>query len=224
MKQPPKYLMPQQPKMPVAQPTQPSGLREALGMWATMPSGQRPKLWAFFRQHAPWALSHHPPHENFKAHTFQWRGVRLCQGCVMTWLGTAVGLILSLAPIPRCQFWARELELHAAWGVWAVAVAFLILLLPTLATAFISVPRPIKWFARFLLGVLIGSAIVYIFSGYQDWPKFVIILVFLATRIPLEIMRKRKNQKEWDSCLLKDYTNQNKKPASKYKTRKTKKR
>lgn len=71
---------------------------------------------------------------------------------------------------------------------------FLALLSPSLISALLDLPRPVKHVSRFLLGLLLTSAAILLFVTDSWAVRLAVIGVFLAVRIPLERKRRRDNE------------------------------
>ncbi len=132
----------------------------------------------------PYLFSHHPAGPSFREHVWQIGGLYFCKGCVMTAAGMLFGGLLFA--VTRWLTLLDDLQ---------VAGVFLILLAPTLITHLLDLPRPCKHVSRFLLGVLIVSAIFMLFVTDSWLVRAVIVGTYFAVRIPLERKRDRMNRK-----------------------------
>jgi hypothetical protein len=89
-------------------------------------------------------------------------------------------------------YWLTE------WLKWfseiRVGIIFLALLLPTPVTTLFSFPRMARHGARFLLGILMTSALVMIFLTDSWMVRIAIVLTYLVVRFPLEKKRRQDNE------------------------------
>jgi hypothetical protein len=136
----------------------------------------------FLRERNPYLFAHHPNHPAFRDHIWIYRGCYFCKGCTVTFAGILFGGLL---------YWLT------GWLRWfsepQIGLVFLGLLLPSVFTSLVNSPRVAKHITRFLLGILVISALVMLFVT-DDWMvRFVIAGSFLAVRIPLERKRRRDN-------------------------------
>src|SRR5699024_8734642 len=110
-------------------------------------------------------------------------GLYFCKGCVVTFGGGICGIVLY------------------AWSGWLrrfsdleVGLIFGLLLLPAVLASIFELPRWSKHIGRFLLGILIGSALLMLFVT-DSWPvRIAIVVTYFVAKIPLERLRKRQNQ------------------------------
>lgn len=173
------------------------GLLEMLMAYVLQPGrAQGRSLFQYVRDENPHVLSHHPADACFREHVFQIGGLYVCKGCVMTVSGVIAGVAVALA-----TGWlgllaeAGRARWDAPWGELWVGGAFVAMLLPTVLTSLFGAPRPIKHVCRFVLGMLIGSAIVMLFVS-QSWAiRGVIVATFFLVKWPLERKRRRDNDK-----------------------------
>lgn len=139
-------------------------------------------FWEFLRTHHPGLFAHHPAHPAFQDHVWTIQGLSFCKGCTVTFAGMVAGGLLYLA-----TGWMKDLtEVQ-------VGLVFAALLLPTVAATLLSTPRGVRHAARFLLGILLASAILMLFVTDSWAVRGAIVLVYLATRIPLDRRRRRGN-------------------------------
>jgi hypothetical protein len=144
--------------------------------------GKPPSFWEFLRRRNPHIFAHHPDHPAFRNHVWVFRGLYFCKGCVMTFSGMIFGAVLY--PFTG---WLRGLT------VIQTGLIFLAMLLPTLMTSLLPSPPVTKHIARFLLGILVASAVIMLFIT-DSWPvRIGIVLTYLAVRIPMEKKRRRDN-------------------------------
>lgn len=139
-------------------------------------------FFTFLRERNPYLFAHHPNHPAFRDHIWIYRGCYFCKGCTVTFAGILFGGLL---------YWLT------GWLGWfsepQIGLIFLGLLLPSVVTSLVNSPRVAKHIARFLLGILVISALVMLFVTDQWIVRFVIVGTFLAVRIPLERKRRRDN-------------------------------
>lgn len=149
-------------------------------------------LLAFLRTEEPWCFAHHPEHRCFEEHVWKWAGLYWCKGCVMSWLGIALGLLGHSGALALGYWWMRDYA-----TLW-IAVVFVGLLVPTLLTALLPFPRAIKHLSRIGLGVLVASALCYAVLAPWSlwWTRVVIVVVYFGVRIPMDRMRQMRNLRE----------------------------
>ena len=137
----------------------------------------------FLRDRNPYLFAHHPSHPVFADHFWVFKGLFFCKGCTVTFGGMIFGGIL---------YWAT------GWIKWfsniEIGLIFSGLLSPTLITTLFHLPRWTKHPARFLLGVLMTSALIMMIITRSWEVRFVIVLTYLVIRVPLERKRRRENQ------------------------------
>lgn len=136
----------------------------------------------FVAERRPNLLAHHPAHPAFQEHVWKFRGVAICKGCSATFAGMLAGWLLHLS-----TGWLRHLS-----DVW-IGLVFAALLLPTILTTLLEAPRILRHAARFLLGILLASALVVLVVTGSWAVRAAIVLVYLAVRIPLDRRRRRGN-------------------------------
>ncbi len=137
----------------------------------------------FVAERDPHLFSHHPADPAFREHVWRFGGLYFCKGCVMTAAGMLCGALLFAA-----TRWLTLLSDLQAGGV------FVLLLMPTLITHLLDLPRPCKHVSRLLLGVLLVSAVCMLFVTDSWLVRFVIVGTYFAARIPLERKRDRVNR------------------------------
>ena len=158
---------------------------ELLRAYRERPSTEAEKgLREFIAERDPYLFSHHPADSAFREHVWRFGGMYFCKGCVMTAAGMLCGGLFFA--VTR---WLNFLSDLQAGGV------FLLLLMPTLITHLLDLPRPCKHFSRFLLGVLLVSAVCMLFVTDSWLVRFVIVGTYFAVRIPLERKRDRVNRR-----------------------------
>jgi hypothetical protein len=140
-------------------------------------------FWSYFRLRNPYVFAHHPPGEAFRDHVWDYRGLYFCKGCVMTFLGVFLGMLLYLA-----TGWLRGLNLLQT------GIAFWLLLLPVIATSVFRMPPFLKHVARILLGVVVISAAIMIFVTPSWLVRFSIIFTYFLVLIPLSRKRRCENE------------------------------
>ena len=139
-------------------------------------------FWSYFRRRNPHVFAHHPPGAAFRDHVWEYRGMYFCKGCVMTFLGMSLGTILYLM-----TGWFRELNLVQT------GIAFWLLLFPVVITAVFRVPSFLKRLARVLLGVVVISAAILLFTTDSWLTRFLIVFTYFLVLIPLSRRRRRLN-------------------------------
>ncbi len=139
---------------------------------------------AHLRRTRPRAFAHHPDHPAFAEHVWTWRGLPMCKGCTMGLAGMVVGV-----PVAVATGWTARIP------DWQLGLAFAAMLLPTVATSLLGAPRPVKLVARFVLGVLLGSAVVALFATSSWAVRAGTVGAYLAVRVPLERKRRRDDRK-----------------------------
>jgi hypothetical protein len=144
----------------------------------------------FLRERNPRIFAHHPDHPAFSDHVWVFHGLILCKGCTITFAGMIFGALLYLP---------------TSWLKWfsdvQIGFIFLALLLPTLVATLLHLPRIVKHIARFLLGILMTSALMMLFITDSWEVRLAIVFVYLVIKIPLK--RKRHHENE---MLIKQYT------------------
>jgi hypothetical protein len=140
-------------------------------------------FWSYFRRRNPYVFAHHPRGEAFRDHVWEYGGIYFCKGCVMTFLGMFLGAILYLA-----TGWFRGLNLIQT------GVAFWSLLFPAVITSVFQVPPFLKHLSRILLGVVVISAAILVFTTTTSWlTRFLIVFTYFLVMIPLSGRRRRLN-------------------------------
>lgn len=138
----------------------------------------------------PFRLSHHPMCTPFNGHTLRIFNRDVCRGCLFWYPGIITGLITGL------------LFGWYAMNRYILAVFMLSLIIPTIFQLILSLPRPVKDIARFLLGISTGLAfLVGIFPGYPDLlVRVIVLIVFAIVFVPLTIVRNNRNEFICYSC------------------------
>jgi hypothetical protein len=136
----------------------------------------------FVRERRPGLFAHHPAHPAFGEHVWTFGGVSFCKGCSVTFAGMLAGGLLQLS-----TGWLRHLS------DVQLGLAFAALLLPTILTTLLEAPRSLRHAARFLLGILLASALVVLVVTDSWVVRAAIVLAYLAVRIPLDRRRRRGN-------------------------------
>jgi hypothetical protein len=139
-------------------------------------------FWSYFRRRNPYVFAHHPPGAAFRDHVWEHGGIYFCKGCVMTFLGMFLGAILYLA-----TGWFRGLNLVQT------GIAFWSLLFPVVVTSVFRVPPFLKHLARILLGVVVISAAILLFTTTSWLTRFLIVFTYFLVLIPLSRRRRRLN-------------------------------
>lgn len=140
-------------------------------------------FFAFLRKRNPRLFAHHPDHPAFQDHVWTYHGLYFCKGCVMTFAGILLGEILYFST--GWLKWFSEVQ---------IGFIFLVMLLPSVVTSLMNLPRIAKHVARFLLGILVASAIIMLFVTDSWAVRLAIIITFLVVRTPLERKRRRENE------------------------------
>lgn len=158
-------------------------LRETIRLWKTeQDRGYNESFWQFLVRTNPWVFAHHPADACFQEHVWTFRGLYFCKGCAMTVLGWLVAVSLQLS-----TDWLQCV------AIGYIAVSFVGLLLPAVATALWGAPRIWKHVARVLLGVVMVSAI-WLFVITDQWMvRGIVALVYFAVKLPLDRRRRRQN-------------------------------
>ena len=151
-------------------------------------AGEDISFWSYLRRRNPHVFAHHPPGAAFRDHVWEYKGMYFCKGCVMTFLGMFLGAILYVA-----TGWFRELTLIQT------GIAFWLLLLPAVITSLFRVTTILKRLARVLLGVVVISAVILLFTTTSWLTRFLIVFTYFLVLIPLSRRRRRLND-----ALLKD--------------------
>jgi hypothetical protein len=146
------------------------------------PQSERPlSLHRYLAAHAPLVFAHHSEEDGLAEHTFHWRGLYLCRGCVMASIGVVLGLATALS-----TFWVSRIST----GELAAALATMVA--PTIVTTIWRGPRPLRDACRLLLGVAVGSSLVAVILVESWLVKAVIVLAFVAGRSILGGHRRDK--------------------------------
>jgi len=138
---------------------------------------------------APWVFAHHPAHACFREHVWKINGLYICKGCLVTSAGFAAGALLY--PLTHwLQWWPEEV----------LGVIFVAMLLPTVLASVFRWPRPIRHVARFLLGLLMASALILVFVTERWEVRGVIFLTFIVFQGALSKKRLRQNDEHLARC------------------------
>jgi hypothetical protein len=140
-------------------------------------------FFAFLRKRNPRLFAHHPDHPAFQEHVWTYHGLSFCKGCTMTFAGIIFGGILYFST----GWLGRFPEIQ-------VGFIFLALLLPSVVSSLYNSPRPVKHVSRFLLGILLTSAVILAFVTDSWAVRLAIIGAFLMVRTPLKRKRSRDNE------------------------------
>jgi uncharacterized membrane protein len=140
-------------------------------------------FWQFLVNRNPYMFAHHPLHPVFQNHVWNFNGMYLCRGCVVTFAGMIVGLFLYLLTP-----WLKNLTDEQ------VGLIFLAMLLPSIITSLLPIRRTLKLISRFVLGILITSAIVMVLITDSLTVKLIIIGIYFSVKIPLEWKRRLENR------------------------------
>jgi hypothetical protein len=141
-------------------------------------------LFAYVKRHHPRVFAHHPDHPAFADHCFRVGGLALCRGCVMG----AIGLVAGLVAWPT-GWLGRFTDAETA-------VVFVALVLPTVVTSLVQLPRPVKDVSRGLLGFVTASAFAFLFVTDSWLARGVVLATFFAVRVPLSAMRRKHHRDE----------------------------
>lgn len=160
-------------------------LGQTLADWRRRPDSARHVTFVeYLAIHAPLVFAHHPPTDSLTAHTFQWRGLYLCRGCLMA----AAGVLVS-APVALMTRWVAHTSTEH------LALALFGMLVPTIVTTVWRGPRTLRDASRFVLGMAVGSSLAALFL-LESWAvRGTIVLTFLLARFVLSRHRHiRMNQ------------------------------
>lgn len=168
-------------------------LTQLLQEYRREPGAQAGGLWAFLRRRDPWVFAHHPPQETFRSHVWAFRGLYFCKGCVMTWVGAALGLAAH-----ALLFFFPGFRFGATWPWWWCALVCVGLALPTLVSSVTETPGWTRHLARLLLGLLVATALAYLVFAPLDRVGFAgraaVVAAYFAIKVPLVRRRERLNQ------------------------------
>ncbi len=137
----------------------------------------------FLLERNPGLLAHHPLHPAFGEHVWTFRGLAVCKGCTATYAGVLAGGLAQAA-----TGWVGQVTDVQA------GLVFVAMLLPTVATSLLQAPRAARLGARFVLGVLMASAVTFLFVTESWAGRVAVVLVYLAVRVPLDRRRRRMNR------------------------------
>jgi hypothetical protein len=141
-------------------------------------------FFTFLRKRNPRLFAHHPDHPAFQDHVWIYRGLYFCKGCTMTFAGIICGGLLSW--LTGWLRWFSDVQ---------IGCIFLGLLLPSVVTSLMDLPRLAKHIARFLLGILVASAVIMLFVTDSWTVRLAIVGIYLVVRTPLERKRRRDNER-----------------------------
>lgn len=136
-------------------------------------------IWAFVAERDPYLFSHHPSSPAFREHVWEIGGLYFCKGCVVTFAGMLAGTVLFAAS--GWLRWFSDLQIGAI---------FILLLMPTLLVHLLRLPRWCRHLSRFLLGILLASALFLLFVTESWWVRIAVVMAYFVTKIPLA--RKRR--------------------------------
>ena len=140
-------------------------------------------LWEFAAEKDPHLFSHHPAQPEFRSHVWKIGGLYFCKGCVVTFAGAVFGIVLF-----ALSGWLRW------FSDWEIGAIFVGLLLPSVFSSLLQLPRWCRHIGRFLLGILLASAFLMLFVTDSWLIRGVIILTYFVTKTPLERLRNRQNR------------------------------
>lgn len=158
-------------------------------VWSSLDKDQRPAFVDYLKTVGPWLFSHHPHNACFREHVWKVNGFYLCKGCVMTSIGFLAGLAVQLG-----TGWISLLPEEL------VGLCFVALLLPTIGTSLLDAPRSLKHLARFLLGVLIASALLLIIVTGSWAVRAVVIVTYVITKSVFGKVREAQNESLIKRC------------------------
>ena len=140
-------------------------------------------LLEFIVERDPYVFSHHPACDRFRGHVWKFKGLYVCKGCLMTFAGMVAGALVYVS-----TGWLASMD------VTGVAVVFSLLLIPSVIAHGLDLPRPLKHGSRFLLGVLVVSALIMLFVTDSWTVRLIIVGTYFAVKIPLARRRERMNR------------------------------
>ncbi len=133
--------------------------------------------------------------DNYKSHIYKTGKIYLCKGCVHTYLGLILFLIIStiLISIP-------ELNIDKFYSsIYALILMYLFLCCLIIDFLKIKIPRIVKNTFRQMLGYSIAIAIfIVIYSNI--WIKIVSLITMIIIYISLRQTRKHKKHNKCISC------------------------
>jgi len=157
--------------------------------WKTLDRQGRPDFIEYLKTANPWILAHHPADSCFREHVWKVNGLYLCKGCMVTAAGFVAGLGLQAA-----TGWLGRFPEEA------LGLAFALLLLPTLLSTTFQWPRAVRHVSRFLLGVLIASALLLLFVTERWEVRTIVILTYVVVKNLYEAKRRRQNDQLLANC------------------------
>ncbi len=140
-------------------------------------------LFEFLAEKDPHIFSHHPPDSCFRNHVWKIKGLYFCKGCLVTLIGMLAGALLA-----ALTGWPGRM------AVVEVAGLFILMLAPTLITHVFDLSRPLKHISRFLLGIVMVSALIMLFVTDSWAVRLLIVGTYLAIKVPLARKRARMNR------------------------------
>lgn len=157
--------------------------------WKSTNAAERTDFVEHLKHHSPWVFAHHPTHACFREHVWKINGLYICKGCLVTSAGFAAGALLY--PLTDwLQWWPEEV----------MGAIFVAMLLPTILATIFRWPRPIRHVARFLLGLLMASALLLVFLTDRWEVRGVIVLTFVVFQVALSKKRLRQNDEQLARC------------------------
>jgi hypothetical protein len=128
---------------------------------------QKLKLeWLWFKLSYTFRFAHHPLCERYQDQRYQIGSVHLCQGCTLVTLGTIISALLAFLAI---------FFLSIPWQYFILTN--IIALLPALIADGLRLGRRAKRFARFSLGLALGTTIGLIVVVPLWWLKVSLIII-----------------------------------------------
>ncbi|MHA1115871.1 MAG: hypothetical protein K9W45_05595 [Candidatus Heimdallarchaeum aukensis] len=147
----------------------------------------------------PYRLAHHPTCEKYKDHVYTIKGIKVCRGCFNLYLGQIVGLILAfiLSFVLDVEFWIPFILTYVLYSFTLLNLKF-------------EIPRLIKDFFRFLLGIAVIMSYLTVILSIFELIKginilaivslFLVGLTHLLSRTLLVKWRNGQNRKICLSC------------------------
>ena len=128
-----------------------------------------------------WRFAHHPPHPCFRDHVWLVHGFYLCKGCAVGAAGIVAGALLAWA---TGWIWILSEE--------RVGLILAALVLPTVVSTLLGLPRPVRHVSRFCLGLATASAFILLIATNRWVVRVAIVAVYFAVKIPLQRLRQRR--------------------------------
>ena len=150
---------------------------------------KRPSFIDYLKVADPWLFSHHPHSSCFREHVWEFNGLYLCKGCVVTSVGFLAGIAVQLGT-DWISLFSEEI----------VGALFVALLLPTVVTSLSDAPRSLKHVSRFLLGILIASALFLLFITDRWDVRLIVVATYLVAKFILERVREKQNTALLERC------------------------